>query len=111
MTLPLRVTRRQARVLAYLLESRHFRYPVNFVDAHRATRAGPATYYPLMVRLETYGWVKSTQEVLPEGAVVPPRTFYALTERGAEWAQHAVDERKRRRAFWRRWTMGKRKKR
>lgn len=99
----MKVTRRQARVLKYLLERRPWSQSAGFVDIHRATRVGPGTFYPLMVQLELAGFVVFFTEQLPPGAKVPPRTFYALTEQGANWARDAVEEREARQPFWRRW--------
>lgn len=105
----MKVTRKQARVLAYLLEARHFPRPASSSEICRGARVGPGTYYPMAARLETNGWVETVEEMLPQGAVVPPRTFYALTERGTEWAQRVVDERKHRQSLWHRLTLRGRK--
>ncbi len=103
----MRVNRKEARVLKYLLERRPWSESAGYWDIHRATKVGPGTFYPLMVQLELAGWVDFFTEQLPPTAVVEPRTFYALTRQGAEWAREAVEEREERRAARWRWFRGR----
>lgn len=105
----MRVNRKQARVLEDLLERRRWSEYADYQDVRRATRVGPGTFHPLMVQLELAGWVLLFKEQLPPYAVVAPRTFYALTEQGANWAREAVEEWKERRAARWRWFRGKKK--
>lgn len=86
-----RVTRKTARLLKALLDARNS-FPVPSRDLMRDSRVTAGSYYVLMARLETAGWVESEWEVVPEDEVRPRRRFYRFTEQGVTLAEQAVKE-------------------
>ena len=57
----------------------------------RASGLPSGTVYPILARLERYGWVKSRREKLdPADAGRPPRRYYRLTKNGIEHARMSL---------------------
>ncbi len=64
------------------------------LDLCTATGLPSGTIYPILARLERYGWVESDSED-PEAHISegrPRRRYYRLTRDGAEFASGALNE-------------------
>ncbi len=62
-------------------------------DIFRSTGIGSGTIYPVLIRLEEAGWLKSEKEnVDPHEAGRPARTFYRLTAQGARQFQRVTEK-------------------
>jgi PadR family transcriptional regulator, regulatory protein PadR len=67
------------------------------LELARGADVASGTLYPMLARFEQYGLVESRHEA-PElfvGTGRPPRRYYRLTSRGAEWAHSALAPRHR----------------
>ncbi len=80
---PLRITIPLRRTLVELMEDPTGEY--YGLDLVRRTRLKPGSLYPILARLEGYGWVTSRWEELDEReAGRPRRRYYRLTPSGLE---------------------------
>jgi PadR family transcriptional regulator, regulatory protein PadR len=60
-------------------------------DIFKCTGIGSGTIYPVLIRLEKAGWLKSEKEKIdPREAGRPARTFYRLTPQGARRFQRVI---------------------
>jgi PadR family transcriptional regulator, regulatory protein PadR len=60
-------------------------------DIFKCTGIGSGTIYPVLIRLEKAGWLKSEKENIdPRVAGRPARTFYRFTPRGARRFQRII---------------------
>jgi DNA-binding PadR family transcriptional regulator len=58
-----------------------------------AIRLKTGTVYPILARLERFGWVESEKELVdPKEAGRPARRLYRLTAAGERAARQALDE-------------------
>lgn len=92
-----RVSRKTARILRVLWSAYRFQRinpeaTVSSASVMRVARVGSGSYYPIMARLENSGWVVARKEDVPKDANRPPRTFYCLTDKGADLAREAIAE-------------------
>jgi PadR family transcriptional regulator, regulatory protein PadR len=63
-------------------------------DIFVCTGIGSGTIYPVLIRLEKAGWLKSEKENIdPREAGRPARTFYRLTAQGARRFQRVIASR------------------
>lgn len=113
MTTDIRVTRKAVRLLHVLLGVHALRtvnskqvpppepYHMPSAMMMRQARLSSASFYPLIERLRGAGWVRWEKEVVPDGVIRPPRTFYHLTDDGVVWARMATRGRERK-PWWKR---------
>ncbi|PZR88748.1 MAG: PadR family transcriptional regulator [Hyphomicrobiales bacterium] len=60
-------------------------------DIFKCTGIGSGTIYPVLIRLEKAGWLKSEKEKIdPREVGRPARTFYRLTPQGARRFQRVL---------------------
>jgi PadR family transcriptional regulator, regulatory protein PadR len=60
-------------------------------DIFKCTGIGSGTIYPVLIRLEKAGWLKSEKEDIdPKEAGRPARTFYRFTPQGAHQFKHFI---------------------
>ena len=61
--------------------------PLSGTDLHRRTGVRLSTLYPLLTRLEGYGWLSSAwEDIDPVREGRPRRRLYRLTEEGVQVA-------------------------
>lgn len=86
-----RVLVAQADVLVFFLrdpDRKRFGY-----DLMQVTGVGPATLYPILIRLERAGWITGEFEDIDEQAEGrPARRFYLLTDYGYRQAIEALTD-------------------
>jgi hypothetical protein len=107
----IRVTRKTRRLLHVLLtldeerklgETAGLNFHMPSSKVMQAARLSPASYYPLIARLEREGWVEGEWEQTPADKVGPRRLFYHLTAQGVVWTKRALE--KDSKSLWRRLT-------
>lgn len=87
--MPPRMTVQTQLVLQALL--RNPRRELYGLELSEATGLLPGTTYPILMRLEGEGWVKSRWEKIdPHAEKRPPRRYYRLTADGATQASAAL---------------------
>jgi PadR family transcriptional regulator PadR len=87
----LRITTQTLKVLAALMSDRQ--QDVSGADIARSTKLASGTLYPILLRLEEAGWVKSRWEVEdPHELGRPRRRLYEVTGLGIRKARSAFYE-------------------
>lgn len=96
-----RVTAKTARLLRILIEVHDEEtkakavggeYHMTSREMMRRSRLAAASFYPIIVLLAEYGWIREVREKLPRSVVRPPHHFYHLTSTGLALAKKAVEE-------------------
>jgi PadR family transcriptional regulator PadR len=86
-----RLTQPALKVLHFLLDKP--RQPRSGAEIAKATRTSSGTLYPMLIRMETAGWLSSEwEEIDPREAGRPRRRFYRLTAVGQNHANRELAE-------------------
>jgi DNA-binding PadR family transcriptional regulator len=89
MVVEIRLTHPALKVLRFLLDTPAL--PRSGAEIGRATQVSSGTLYPMLVRLETAGWLSSEwEEVDPREQGRPRRRFYSLTPFGKNTANREL---------------------
>jgi DNA-binding PadR family transcriptional regulator len=91
----LRLSHQSLRILKVFLAafSENVRAELAGSDVMRAAQVSSGTLYPVLLRLERAGMLKSRwEDARPEDLGRPRRRFYAMTPAGAARARKALDE-------------------
>jgi DNA-binding PadR family transcriptional regulator len=87
----LRITTQTLKVLAALMSDR--KEDISGAEIARSTKLASGTLYPILLRLEEAGWVKSRWEVEdPRELGRPRRRLYEVTGLGVKKARSAFRE-------------------
>lgn len=86
-----RITHQTLKVLDAVV----VRAGISGAEITRATGLPSGTLYPILLRLESAGWLRSEWELLSAQELGRPRRrFYTLTQQGAAHARSAAEEMK-----------------
>lgn len=86
---PVRMTGPTLTVLRFFMDD--IAKPQSGAAIHLATKIGSGTLYPLLLRLESVGWLSSEwEDIEPSQQGRPRRRYYSITGQGQQAAREAL---------------------
>jgi DNA-binding PadR family transcriptional regulator len=87
----IRLSQAALKVLRFLMDAP--RVAQSGAEIARATHVSSGTLYPMLIRLEAAGWLRSEWErINPREQGRPRKRFYELTSLGQNSANHALTD-------------------